>query len=427
MKNYDPIGDLDVVLEKIKRDDAPDALLMAGDMFDFKKTTGVYLRHYEGEGLTITIRRVLDKFGLPIFSIRGNHEKEEVLRGLAQTVGNFKYVNKDWKILNDVAIYFMGTHFEGDFYEPEVVSQIIQHITLNPDVEKKTKILLCHETFSPLPNCLPSQAIEEVKKSFDWILNGHMHFWSDSGYGLKGVVSLPAGLPSRVIWGKYWTEQYYWQHDSKEPKFITRDSPFGYAILDTDRQSIELRQFTPSRKIVEVSIDATSLTLGDVIKHFRAVLDNIRTRKDKDSLIVLPEVHGDASFVTTFLRDVLKDYADLNVEELRINTTAKIITASGKIVTPPLLTPEQVFEELEHELPEISKKLSSELQMDIGLARLKKMLNDIRTNELLDKIPPRTTTRLENLLDVILSLFKELERPETYEDDLKSMIKRVKE
>ena len=183
----------------------------------------------------------------------------------------------------------------------------------------------------------------------------------------------------------------------------------------------------PSKKIVEISIEATGLTLGEVIKRFRNVLEKIRTMEDKETFIILPEVYGEASFVTTFIKDIFKDYTDLNLEDLRINTTPKITTASGKVVTPPLLTPEQVFTELEKELPNISDKLKSELQMDIEPAKLKMILNSIRKNELLEKIPPRTTTRLENLLDVIILELKNLEKPETYEDSLKSIVKRVKE
>lgn len=53
MQNYDPLLDLKTILQKIK-DNAADALLVAGDMFDFKKTQTAYLRHYEGEGLMIS-------------------------------------------------------------------------------------------------------------------------------------------------------------------------------------------------------------------------------------------------------------------------------------------------------------------------------------------------------------------------------------
>lgn len=74
IKNYDSVHDFNRVLQKIKKSD-PQALLIAGDMFDYKKTTSSYLRHYEGEGMMLKVRDVLSELGIPIYAIRGNHEK----------------------------------------------------------------------------------------------------------------------------------------------------------------------------------------------------------------------------------------------------------------------------------------------------------------------------------------------------------------
>jgi hypothetical protein len=157
------------------------------------------------------------------------------------------------------------------------------------------------------------------------------------------------------------------------------------------------------------------------------VLEDIKGREDKDFLIILPEIHGSASFVTTFVKDAFKDYVELSIEELRINTTPKIVTASGQVISPPLLTPEQLFEDVEKDFPEIKKKLMEELETEIDITVLRKVLFNIRENELLEKTSPRTTTRLENLLEVIISQLKDIEKPETFEDDSKSIIRRVKE
>jgi len=427
MKNYDSLLDLKAILQRIKQENAPDILLMAGDMFDFKKTPTAYLRHYEGEGLMIRVRNILRSLGVPVYAVRGNHEKEEVLRGLDQTVENFHYIKNDWRKFNGFLIYFMDTHFEGELYEPEVVSHIIRQITSTSEKTDETKILLCHETFAPFENSLPKEVIENAKKIFDWIINGHMHFWNPSAYGLKNIITLPSVLPSRVVLGKYWTEQYNWKCTDEKPNFEKRDSTFGYVILDTEKREVRYYPFTPSRKMVEISVETTNLTLKEVIKRFREVLEDINGREDKDSLIILPEIHGDASFVTTFVKDIFKDYVELSIEELRINTTSKIVTASGKVISPPLLTPEQLFEDIEREFPEIRKKLMEELETEIEINVLRKILKNIRENELLEKIPPRTTTRLENLLEEIISQFKDVEKPESFEDDLKNIIKRVKE
>jgi DNA repair exonuclease SbcCD nuclease subunit len=427
MKNYDPIYDFKSVLRKIKDENNPDALLVAGDMFDFKKTTTAYLRHYEGEGLMIKVRNILREVNIPTYVIRGNHEKEEVLKGLEQTVENFHYIKNDWTKFSDTSIYFMDTHFEGELYEPDAVSQIIQQIISSVPKIKGKKILLSHETFAPYPSSLPKEVIVRAKRIFNWIINGHMHLWNPSAYDLKNVITLPSLLPSRVTLGKYCTERYLCETNDGKPRFERRDPPFGYVILDTSSEDIELQSFVPSKTIVEISVDVTGLSLKEVLNRFEEILGEINGRKDKNNLIVLPEMHGSASFVTTFITEVFKKYPELSVEEPRNNTIPKIITASGKIISPPLLNPERLFEEIDRELTKIRDELSEEVQMELTVETLRKILFEIRESELLEKIPPRTTTRLENLLSGIISRFQGIEKPDTFENDMKSIIRRVKE
>jgi len=427
MKNYDPLYDFKIVLQKIKEQKSPDVLLIAGDMFDYKKTTTTYLRHYEGEGLMIKVRNILREVKTPIYAIRGNHEKEEVLKGLEQTVENFHYVKNDWIKFNDLSIYFMDTHFEGELYEPNAVSQIIQQITSSVPKTKEKKLLLSHETFAPFPNFLPKEVIDEARKVFNWIINGHMHAWNPSAYNLRNVITLPSLLPSRVILGKYWIERYCWKSADKKSKFERRNSPFGYVILDTENENIEFHEFMPSKKIVEISIDVTDLSLKDVFDRFGEILEEINQREDRDSLIILPEIHGFANFVATFVSEVFKEYPELSIEELRNDATPKIITASGKMISAPLLDPERLFEELEKELTDIKDELAEEAQMELSAEIFKKILKGIRESGLLEKLPPRTTTRLESLLSEVISHFQNIEKPETFESDMKSIIKRVKE
>jgi len=425
MKNYDPLQDFRIVLQKI-REVNPDALLIAGDMFDCKKTVSTYLRHYEGEGLMMEVRDALNEFKMPTYAIRGNHEKEEVLKGLSQTVKNFHYVRNDWVRFGDVWVYFMDTHFEGELYEPNAVSQIIQQLTSVVETEGN-RILLSHETFAPFPNSLPKEVIEEAGRVFDWIINGHMHTWNSDAYGLKNVLTLPSLLPSRLRLGKYWIEKCIWKVGDKKPEFEKKESPFGYVILDTETRSTECHAFMPSRRIVETSIDVTNLSLKDVLDRFREILKGINEREDKTSLIILPEIHGLANFVTTFVSEVFKEYPELSIEEIRNSTTPIVTTASGKMVSVPLLDPERLFEEIEKELVNIWNTLEGDVRVELNVDILKKILSGLRESGLLEKLPPRTITRLENLFGEVISQFRDIEKPETFEDDMKSIIKRVKE
>jgi DNA repair exonuclease SbcCD nuclease subunit len=426
MKNYDPLFDFRTVLQKIKEENNPDALLIAGDMFDCRKTTTAYLRHYEGEGLMMKVREVLKEFSIPTYAIRGNHEKEEVLKGLSQTVENFHYIKNDWIKLKDIWVYFMDTHFEGELYEPSAVSQIIQQLTLNVKTEGN-KILLSHETFAPFPNCLPIEAIEETSRVFDWIVNGHMHTWDSNAYGLKNVTNLPSLLPSRMRLGKYWIERYDWKVNDGTPEFEKKESPFGYVILDTKNGSIECYPLMPSRKIIEISMDVTNLSLKNVLDRFRKILTEINEREDRNSLIILPEMQGYANFVTTFVSEVFKEYPELCIEELRNSTTPVVITSSGIIIFSPLPDPERLFEEIKKELVDIRNELEENVRMELSSKILNKILNGLRESGLFEKLPSRMVTRLESLLNEVISQLQGIEKPETFEDDMMSIIRRVKE
>ncbi len=429
MENYDSLSDFERALTEIKQK-RPDLLLMAGDMFDYKKTATAYLRHYEGEGLMIRVRRILKKIKTPIYAIRGNHEKEEVLIGLEQTVDNFHYVKNDWVDFNGTSIYFMDTHFSGELYEPRIVSQILEKVASSIQSSRKIgkiRIILTHETFAPFNNSLPREIINKISKVFTWVVNGHMHMWNPKAYGLKNVISLPALLPSRVVLGKYWMEKYEWKTKQDRPKLLTQMSPFGYVLLDAEKGELEFCPFTPSKKIVEISIDVTNLSIKNVIDRFKEVLEKIKKRKDKDALIILPEIHGYASFVTSFIERIFREYSELNIGGLRNNTIPKMITPSGKIISPPTLNVEELLAYVKKEIIQITGDLSEKVGFKITPEVVKKILDGLHETELLEKPPSRTTTRLENLFGEILSKIPGIDKPETFEDNLKDLIKKVKE
>jgi len=429
IKNYDPLYDFERVLAEIKQK-LPDFLLIAGDMFDYKKTATTYLRHYEGEGLMIKIRNILKKFKTPIYAIRGNHEKEEVLKGLEQTVENFHYIKNDWVNFNNVSIYFMDTHYEGELYDPSVVSQILNQVILSVSSARninKLKVILTHESFAPFENFLPKEIMEKISKVFNWVINGHMHMWNPKAYGLENVVTLPSLLPSRVVLGRYWMEKYDWESIANKPKLLTQESPFGYVLLDIEAGKIEFYPFIPSRKIIEISIDVTNLLIKNVIDRFKKVLDEIKERKDKDSLIILPEIHGYASFITSFIEGIFKEYPELNIEELRNHTIPKIITPSGKIISPPILDVEELLANIREELIQIISNLSEKIGIEITPEIMKKILEGLSEAELLEKPPARTIARLENLFGEILSKIPNIDKPEAFENHMKDLIKKVKE
>lgn len=427
-ERYDSIRDFSIVLKEIKGKMKPDILLIAGDIFDYKKTSTTYLRHYEGEALMIKIRSILKKFNIPIYAIRGNHEKEEVLRGLEQTVDNFHYIKNDWKRLGDILIYFMDTHYEPGLYDRDAVSSIFKEIISQAkEKNENMKILLSHESFHPFSDSLPKDVIEKARKAFNWIFNGHMHLWNPSAYGFSNVITLPSLLPSRVVLGRYWMERYSWNIYDKKFSLEKRESPFGYVMLDTEEGSIRFNRFNPSKTIVEVTVETTGLTLQEVRKRFEEILMDIEERGDKNKLIILPEIHGEASFITSFVKDVFKEHPDLNIEEMRDNATFKIRIAGKKEISAPILKTETLLDEMIKRASEIQKSIEEELELHIEERRLREIITNIFKDEILKRPKQRVTSRLEALLDLIISVLRKNERPEGFEDNFKSIIKRVKE
>jgi len=114
MKTYDPILDFKEVFQKIVKL-SPDFILIAGDMFDKRKTETSDVRHPEGEAAMMRIREIFDNIKIPIYAICGNHEDERVLRGLQQTVKNFHYSGDKWERLGGTDVYLMNTRYEAEY------------------------------------------------------------------------------------------------------------------------------------------------------------------------------------------------------------------------------------------------------------------------------------------------------------------------
>lgn len=427
---HDSLIDFEKILDEIGENE-PDVLLVAGDFFDSKKTLRTYVRHYEGEGYMINIRKLLQDFNKPIYAIRGNHEKEEILIGLDQTVKNFHYTADKWIEIADCAFYFMNTHYETGWYSIDALKQISKKLSSESKqhINKKT-LLICHETLAQVKDAVPEKIVKSLKESFHWILNGHMHYFDKKIYGLRNVVSLPSLLPSRLAIGKYWNEQYDWRSKSEEATFKKRDSPFGYVTLDTDNDELELHRFNPSKKIVEIRLDVTDLNLQTTRERLRSLLHSIDSRSDKKDLIIMPEVYGYITFSTYFLKDVLREYPDLWIDTIRSDKSQlKSVTVAGRAVAPPILTVERLMEETENLSSTISAKISAKVPIEIGEKTIKVLIQSLLKPEFVQNPPDRLNLRLNALFDETLRVLVQnavIKEPEGFRDNLSELIGKVK-
>ncbi len=190
-ETYDSVKDFERAIEEIKSTVAPDMLFLAGDMFDYKKTESVYVRHYEGEAQMIKLREIFGKYGKPIYAIRGNHDKEEILKGLEQTVKNFHYVKNDVKNFGEFSVCFMDSFYETGGYSAaflEAMQSLLKDAIAKTKQWKNTSILLCHETLAPYDNAIPDDVVKLLRKKFDLVYDGPLYRWNQDTYDSSPVV-----------------------------------------------------------------------------------------------------------------------------------------------------------------------------------------------------------------------------------------------
>jgi len=358
MGSYDAISDFKTVLKQACKL-SPDVVILAGDMFDKKKTEVSDVRHPEGEEAMIKIREIFENIKIPVYAIQGNHEDERILQGLQQTVTNFHYSGDKWEALENTLIYLMNTRYETGFYDDKLLEIDIQNIIdyiKKKNRTKKNSILICHEFITNEEGTFPEDLLIKLLKKFNWVINGHMHFYEKGYIHQKNLICLPSLLPSRLRFGKYWTEYHSWNAKSDYYECKERASPFGFVELKIGNEPI-FHRFIPSVQIINLEIDVTDLDLQKVRTRLKQFLDDTNKRSDRDKLIVLPSIAGNCSFSASLLDDICRSYENLNIQKL-IDNTGKISPFAPKItIKKPLITVDQLKEEILRNYPELIKRL----------------------------------------------------------------------
>jgi DNA repair exonuclease SbcCD nuclease subunit len=432
-ESYDSVSDFQRAIAQIAADESPDALFLAGDMFDAKKTETMFLRHYEGEGHMIRIREIFMKFGKPIYAIEGNHDRQEILDGLAQTVENFHFSGNSVVTLGEMPICFMNSFYEtGGTYEAATIQRMKEFLDQSAAKVAKSggkPALLCHETFEPYEGAIPASIVGLLKKSFQLVLNGHMHFWKPNSYNSPHIACLPSLLPSKIVKGRYAMEHFEWQEGTTNYEKSETDSPYGYVVLDTESAEVKVRQFVPSKRIVEVTLHSTSLSLEEARRRFRVLLSNLDKRNDKNQLIVLPELKGSLTFSPLYLENVSQEFPELQVEDIRYKETNLVATLGSASLTAPTLTVEQLFAKLTANLPQIVDEIRAKgVQVDEDAAS--EVLRALLDEELIVKSQAvqQNRTRLQLVLTPVIDALakSEQKRPPQFEDNLVNLLKMVR-
>jgi DNA repair exonuclease SbcCD nuclease subunit len=431
VETYDSVKDFERVIEDLKARVAPDMLFLAGDMFDYKKTETMYVRHYEGEASMMRIREALEKFGKPVYAIRGNHDKEEILAGLDQTVENFHFVGNSLRSFPELSVCFMNSFYETGGYGQQTLLNMERFLKQAVSKMKgSTSILLCHETFAPYDSAIPLGMVGSLKKNFDLVLNGHMHLWNRRAYDSDRIICLPSLLPSRIVKGKYSMEKYQWRSRDAKPGFEDLGTPFGYVVVDSQSQRVELHEFTPSKRILEIDLDANELSLEEARRRLKTILEWIDQREDKESLIVLPEITGSISFSPLYLDDVKNDFPNLHVEGLRYDRAVLSTSFQAKVVSAPTLTVEQLHDKIARDIPSLVAMLSKK-GIGIDSDSLRRIIDSFFSEELIERsltlpqIRLKLQTVLSPVIDVLVETRKQ-QKPSTFEQNLESLLRMVR-
>jgi predicted phosphodiesterase len=430
-ESYDSVGDLRRALDEIKTKVSPDLLFLAGDMFDYMKTETIYLRHYEGEGYMVRVRDIFRDFEKPIYAIRGNHDKEEILRGLEQTVDNF-HCEIGAKNFGDFSACFMNSFYETGGYGTtalENIKESLREVAAKMRGWGNKSVLLCHETFAPYDSALPESVIEVMRKDFDIVLDGHMHFWNPRTYKSDRIICLPSLLPSKIAKGKYASERYAWPKEKPSFEVAQLGAPFGYVILDTDSLKVELHEFVPSKKIIEVVLDVTDLQLEGARNRLRTMFSELDKRPDKDKLIVLPVLVGEVAFSRLFLESVREEFPGLFIESIRDDAKSKAALTGG-LVLAPTLSVEQLQERILQDVPSLVEELRGK-GVDVDQGTLRTILSQLLTEEVLARSQsiPQTASKLRSVLGPVIEATEKsspFAKPSTFEDNLVSLLKRVR-
>ncbi len=337
------------------------------------------------------------------------------------------------KNFGEFSVCFMDSFYETGGYGTDSLNAMWDFLKDAVGKMKRwegTSILLCHETFAPYDNAIPEDVVQFLKKNFDLILNGHMHLWNHRTYDSDSVICLPSLLPSKIVKGKYSMERYQWTGRDTQFGFEDLGTPFGYVVVDSQSQKVELHEFAPSKKIVEINLEADDLSLEETRRRLKTILAEIEKREDKDSLIVLPEVTGSISFSPLYLGDVKNDFPKLHVESLRYDRAVLRTGFQAKVVSAPTLTVEQLHDKIKREIPGLLEILRAK-GIETDAESLRKIIDSFFTEELIERslTLPQIRLKLQMILSPVIDVLIETrkqEKPSNFEQNLENLLKMVR-
>lgn len=421
---YDSVADFERAVRGCV-DDGAEAYILAGDIFDYKTTNTTYLRHYQGEEQLIRLRELFRSVEAPVYALRGNHEKQVVLESLEQTVENFHYEpSRHWITVGGRAFLLLDTNYQTEGYRDEIVDEFVE-ITEEAEV-RESPVLVMHETVGGLDTALPDAALDAVSNSFDLVLNGHMHHLQRGAGGFENVINLPSLLPSRLVRGSYWTEQYRWTDE--ETAHEQQASPFAYVSV-SDKDEPTVHRFEPSRTVVEVMLNLSGLSVGEARTHFKRLLAKLEAREDGEKLLVYPEVRGELRFSPILLEDVPDEF-DLFVTNIKSDEAEKMPPElEGTEPATSIVSGEDLQDAVLEAVPTIVEQLEDEgVEMDeASVTRVVEHVTGEDADVFEGSNPPKVVDGLRRFVEENTDAVNGEELPDNFETHLTAVAEEVKQ
>lgn len=261
---------------KIANEKSTQAIIIAGDLFDTKKT--------KQRNIKKRVAYIIEQNPkIDFLYLRGNHDDEDYFSDLEKIPENLKFFSKDrWTTYtyDNVCITGreLGNHISENIYSELVLDKSkINIVTLHGEVSKSTL-----KADAPLINLKNLQ-----NKFIDYLALGHIHSFTDEKLDSRGTYSYSGCLEGRGF-------------DETGDK--------GYVELNIEEHKIK-KQFVPiaKRNLLEKKIDITGeITFSEILKKIEDETENISS-KDLVKIILTGETTENTDIDLELFLEQLKD------------------------------------------------------------------------------------------------------------------------
>jgi len=278
-------------LEQLRKE-SPDAVIFAGDMFDYRTKSGQRVSHREGEKYMLKIRDIISNLECKIYALKGNHDSEPVLKSLEKTVNGFFYSGNKLVNIDGIKVFLLNSNYVQGPYE----------IPLEK-IPSNGNLLIMHESVPVSGLQGPSkETFRELTRRFKLVLNAHMHMFSQRTLGLQNFFTLPALIPSREIKGN-WMLKYCYPEEKQE----SRETPFGYVLVkDGD---VSFVPYKPIQTVVRVEIRGRNVE--DFSSGIKAIYDLLDKRDDRNKLRVWIETNADPIMINNVIKPEIASFKEI--------------------------------------------------------------------------------------------------------------------